>query len=253
MAQARHIAAEGELPWAHRLDEALLVDRVGMLVELSQGVRVAHVGFADAGCELSHRIGEDWLHADLAQSASYIVGLDISQAAVQAAHRDGYEAFGVDCTDRAAVAALNLPPFDLVVAGEIIEHLESPGPFLEAMHELIGRSGRLVLTTPNAYRPQNALLALGRREWIHPDHVLTFSPRTLTVLLERSGWRVVKFMTYLQSPRPSSMPLSAGLALMRILTRAQRLAARRISPYVADGLIVIAEQSDDHVPASSGH
>lgn len=250
MRELRQVAPEGQLPWAHRLQPATVVDRTGKLVELARGLRVVHVGFADTGCELTHRSQDQWLHSTLAASAREIVGLDISPEAVEAARSEGFEAYCVDCTGPEEVAKLDLEPFDLVVAGEILEHLEAPGPFLHAMRQLSGPDGQLVLTTPNALRPQNVLLALGRREWVHPDHVLTFTPRTLTVLLERSGWRIDEFCTYLQPAGPRSGFVSAGVTAARVLTRAQRLAVRYMSPYVADGFVVVATPSVDGNPAT---
>lgn len=240
MSDPRRVAAEGALPWSHRLTPTTVVDRMATLTELSRGRRVAHVGFADAGCELSHARSGGWLHEALARSAGHIVGLDISPEAVEAGRRDGYEAYAVDCCSPEDVAGLRLGTFELVVAGEIIEHLEAPGPFLQAMHGLTGPTGKLVLTTPNAFRPQNLLLALGAREWVHPDHVVAFTPRTLTVLLERSGWIVDEFHTYLQPAPPRAGFVSVGVALARAVTYVQRFAARRTSPYVADGFVILA-------------
>lgn len=240
MADLRRVAAEGQLPWAHRLQRTAVVDRSSTLAEICRGQRVAHVGFADAGCEKTHQQDEGWLHSVLSNTAASLVGLDISRDAVAAAQNEGYEAYAVDCTRVADVAALGLGTFDVVVAGEVLEHLEAPGPFLENMLLLTGDTGRLILTTPNAYRPQNVLLAMTQREWVHPDHVLTFSARTLMVLLERSGWRVEQLSTYLNPAEPSRGFVSPGVAAVRATTLAQRLLARRVSPYVADGFLVVA-------------
>ncbi|MFP5333815.1 MAG: class I SAM-dependent methyltransferase [Actinomycetes bacterium] len=220
------------------------MDRIQYIVSKVEGLRVCHVGFADVGCECTRSTTGDWLHERIVRAADSAVGLDIVGAAVTDARTRGYEAHQVDCTDPQAVAALDLGTFDLVVAGEVIEHLEEPGSFLRAMKALVRPDGRLLLTTPNAYRPQNALLALTSREWVHPDHVVQFSPRTLTVLLERCGWDVVEGATYLV-PRTGSTPAptSLGQLLARTSNVVQRLLAKRVSPYVADGLVVVASPS----------
>ncbi len=109
-----------------------------------------HVGFADAGChELNEQSGA-WLHEHLARTAGELIGLDLDEAGVERAHAQGYEAYVVDCRDVEALAALDLAPAEVVVAGEVIEHLDDPGSFLEGLHALVAPGGVLVITTPNA-------------------------------------------------------------------------------------------------------
>jgi SAM-dependent methyltransferase len=43
--------------------------------------------------------------------------------------------------------------FDLVIASEVIEHVEDPLAFLAGLHARLSARGRLLLTTPNGYGP----------------------------------------------------------------------------------------------------
>ena len=128
-----------------------------MLVEFAQGKRVVHVGFVDEH-RLETKLGQGtWLHARLADAASSLVGIDVEEEGVRWASEHGFEAYAVDAQSPKAVASLGLEPADVVIAGEVIEHLDAPGPFLRAMRELAARDGLLVVTTPNAYRLLNVL------------------------------------------------------------------------------------------------
>jgi 2-polyprenyl-3-methyl-5-hydroxy-6-metoxy-1,4-benzoquinol methylase len=102
-----------------------------------------------------------WLHAELARVAAETVGIDSDRDGVEWAKAHGYEAHVVDATDSDAVAALGLRPFDLVIAGEVIEHMDAPGPFLKAMQQL---SNRLIITTPNALQPLLTLVRCQERK-----------------------------------------------------------------------------------------
>jgi len=44
-------------------------------------------------------------------------------------------------------------PFDLVIASEVLEHVEDPPAFLNRLRELTRPGGRLILTVPNGYGP----------------------------------------------------------------------------------------------------
>ena len=222
--------------WRQRLPRRGPCDRVQLLLEFCAGKRVVHVGFVD-----ERRLGaklEDgkWLHARLAAGAESIVGLDLSEEGVLWARERGFEAHAVDAQSPEAVAALALDPADVVVAGEIIEHLDAPGPFLRAMRSLLKHDGLLVVTTPNAYRVLNFFAPASGSELIHPDHTAWHSPHTLRNLLVRNGW-AVEGMAYYQNPAPR---LRAPLGPVVQGLRAAFVAAGRLLPYWCDGLVAWA-------------
>lgn len=232
-----------QMAMVHRLPSAAIVDRLPYLAEIASGRNVIHVGFADAGCHAMQTDAGTWLHAHLATTAASLIGLDVDEAGVAAARDAGFVAHLVDCRDAAAVAALALEPADLVVAGEVIEHLDAPGPFLDAVAALVRPGGLLVLTTPNASGLGNAVAALAGYEVNHPDHVALFSCRTLSALLERHGWSVVQIRTYLPAVKPTSdrsgkaRLLRAGVTGLRWIESAAGHLGR---PFAADGLILVA-------------
>jgi 2-polyprenyl-3-methyl-5-hydroxy-6-metoxy-1,4-benzoquinol methylase len=231
---------EGEEPWLNRLPgDRAVRDRFAWLADAVRERRVAHVGFADVGCEVSGPEHRGWLHERLAASAREIVGLDLSPDAVAAARADGWEAHAVDCTDPSAVRALGLPRFECVVLGEVIEHVDNAGGLLDGMRELVEPDGLLVVTTPNARRFTDCLYALAGRELVHPDHVAIYSARTLQSLLVRRGWQVVSTLSYVNPPAGRRARSPKEFALLRAQALG-RLLARTVAPFVGDGLIVVA-------------
>ena len=229
---------------AHRLPAARLVDRVAYLEEAARGRTVAHVGFVDSGCWEYHAQFDSWLHAHLDDVSSALVGLDLDELGVAEARRRGYDAHCVDCSDDTAVEAIGLEPSDVVIAGEIIEHLDNSGSFLDGLHSLTRPGGRLVVTTPNSSGLMNAIAAaLAGYEVNHPDHVTLYSCFTLCNLLRRHDWEVTEVATYVPEVKESAT-LDTRMRLLATGARAvlgvERLLARTGRPYAADGLIVSA-------------
>lgn len=234
---------EGEESWVTRLPRPTVVaDRMDWIVDRLEGKSVAHLGFADVGCELSRARDGSWLHARLADSANRLVGLDVATGGVESARKLGYEVVEADCTRPDDIGRLELGRFDVVLAGELIEHVDNPGGLLEAAATLATEGAELVITTPNARRFVDSLHAAGSRELIHPDHIAVYSYRTLHGLLARHGWTVEETLVYM-NPRPARRPRGLKERVLRLSHELERALVASVSPYLADGLIVVARQS----------
>lgn len=218
--------------YLRRLPNGKPTSRERFLLDAARDKHIVHIGFTDHPF-LKERLGNGtWLHADLAKVTRRLVGLDIDREGVAWARGHGFEAHAVDATDADAIAALNLERADLVIAGEVIEHVDAPGPFLRAMHQL---ADRLIVTTPNAYQPLNVLAAGLGREVIHEDHVAWHSPSTLRRLHESADWQVEEIRYYHNPSYENEQRILGALA-----NGVRRVA--RLRPYWCDGLIVMARR-----------
>jgi hypothetical protein len=96
--------------------------------------------------------------------------------------------------DLAAVLPQDADP-EIIVAGELIEHLPDTSAFLRQIKTLFeGR--RFMASTPNATQLSNVLLGLAYRESNHPDHLSVYSFKTLTTLCTRAEfaqWRLIPY------------------------------------------------------------
>ena len=232
-----------QLEMVHRLPPATLVDRFEYLRERCRGRRVVHVGFVDAGCQELNLQSGAWLHEHLATAAGELIGLDLDQAGVERARARGYEAHAVDCRDVDAVRALGLPPADVVVAGEVIEHLDDPGSFLDGLHELARRRRRARRHHPERHRLGEHRGACSRtsRSTTPTTSCRTRAARS-TRMLTRHRWEPFEHEVYIQDVKSSgtdarSRMLATGA---RMVLGIERLLARLGRPYAAGGLIVAA-------------
>ncbi len=90
--------------------------------------------------------------------------------------------------------AVDLPfrdsSFDVVYAGEIVEHVGDPMKALAEWHRVLAAGGTLILTTPNRER----LLARANRRVmpVHPEHVREMSLPRMRAMLLASGFEVLE-------------------------------------------------------------
>jgi 2-polyprenyl-3-methyl-5-hydroxy-6-metoxy-1,4-benzoquinol methylase len=82
--------------------------------------------------------------------------------------------------------------FDSLLAGELIEHIEKPGFFLQEGRRVLKTGGLLVITTPNRKSLINRLF----RSYEKPAHLSLFSKEELFSLLKKHGFSVEKYTLF---------------------------------------------------------
>ncbi len=136
----------------------------------------------DIGC--ASRYGRaDWLHGLLAKDAGDLVGIDMNAKIVGELEAAGYNVRLADAQD------FDLGrQFDVVFAGELIEHLDNVHGFLSSVRRHLAPGGRLVLTTPNAFYVGNFVYRLGGHARVHPQHTAWYCESTLRRVLSVNGF-----------------------------------------------------------------
>ena len=139
----------------------------------------------------------DWLHGEISAVARRVVGIDNSPLLPEGGLRTGEHSVivrGDIC--RLDSIALDEHP-DVIVGGELIEHLPDALAFLRQFAaDPRFRGSRLVLTTPNACSLHNVILGLFGRESTHRDHLAIHSYKTLATLLRQApltDWEIIPY------------------------------------------------------------
>jgi SAM-dependent methyltransferase len=112
-----------------------------------------------------------------------VVGVDVDRSALeQAEARLAIDTVWADVEDE-----LPFPDesFDVVVAGELLEHLADPVAVVAHIRRVLRPGGRLVGSVPNAFRLKSRLrYAAGRHPETDATHLQLFTPTALAALLE---------------------------------------------------------------------
>lgn len=177
-----------------------LVQRVDFIKKLCTGKKVLHLGCANCPYTQDSIDNDMLLHFGLAKISGELYGFDFDQPGI-----DILNANGSKNLYRVDLEKLNEVPlnetFDVIVAGEMIEHLNNVGLFLDGIKRFMNADTRLLLTTINAYCGMRFLWyglrgKRGLQEPVHPDHVAYYSYSTLSVLLKRHSLTVDEFLFY---------------------------------------------------------
>ena len=159
-----------------------------------------------------------WLHGAIKNVASSVLGLDFYQKGVVELVKKGYE---VVCGD-----AQNFDfdkRFDVITAGDLIEHVENPGLMFSCVERHLKDDGIFVISTPNPWCWKYTLYfwLFKKMEKINQEHVAWYCPETLRLIGNRYGFAVQeieyssrrfweKFIPLPESMRATTINLAYG-------------------------------------------
>lgn len=173
----------------HPVPDFPVVDRVGFILDMCRGKVVLDIGASGP------------MHEAIVEVAKKCYGID---------REPGPNIVAFDLDNIGSFTWTAIPWWDdveIIVCGEVIEHLANPGNFLQSLrHEYFQRRATkakpaVIITVPNA--ASSALQASLRQgiESVNSDHVAWYSWKTLSVLLGRYGYEPMFWGWYNGSPR----------------------------------------------------
>jgi SAM-dependent methyltransferase len=166
---------------------------------------VLHLGFiGETDAWLDQKVDaikdEHTLHSQLLKVASAVAGVDRDERAVEMIRsKVGWDNLHV--ADVEHLERLNLNgTFDVVLFGNLVEHLSCPGLALNGIHRFMNKKSEMIISTPNAFALlSNVRFTLGRfREG--DEHVTGYSRFMLQTLLERHGYAMTELFTCYDKP-----------------------------------------------------
>lgn len=161
--------------------------RIETLASYAAGRKSLDIGCVDHSADKVSLSSPRWLHARLVHEASAVVGVDTDRAGIDKMTNElGLEAICHDIT-RGAGPLGDWAPFEVIVAGEVIEHLRDPSSMLVTANQLLVTDGVLVISTPNPYAPWRVRQGQLRHVYENVDHVAYLFPSGMAELAARSG------------------------------------------------------------------
>ena len=214
-----------------RLKRTTAADRRGYVVELCRGRSVLHLGCVHPEHLEEGLASGELLHSALRSVATVLYGIDIDRDGLARLRAAGFDHLYEANIEELGALTLDRH-FDVIVAGEIVEHLANPGLFLREIPRYLAPGGKLIVSVPNAQSIRLVANAMRLRENVHAQHNAYYSPQTLDHLLESHGFQLSEILPYWTEPRTTPLMHSLwdrALGMCRI-----------ISPWLGEGLVATA-------------
>jgi 2-polyprenyl-3-methyl-5-hydroxy-6-metoxy-1,4-benzoquinol methylase len=199
------------------------VDRRDFISSYAAGKRVLDCGVVGLTClDKSTRVEgiTGSLHWQVASVAAEAVGIDSAAAVVEELHRL-YPSLDlrIASVENIADDLADERPFELVILGDILEHLSNPGRALDSVRRVLLPAGEILITCPNSFGAPNYLRFLVGRYREGEDHVASFTKYTLGNLLRRHGFELVSVRTALDRQPESTARRTVYRTLAALLRR----------------------------------
>lgn len=225
----------------------LEISRLDLVASRHQGsMRILHVGCVDSGLLYERLEKRDLFHLKLIErfGQKLVYGIDSDKAGIEFLQKAGVDnLFLGDATSTVLEGR-----FDIVFAGEIIEHVPNPGQLLDSIKHLLSDSGELIITTPNAHFYWSFLFHVFGYESIHPDHNCVFSVTSLQTLLRKRGYHTIYTSFGGEridfSKESDAPPVKFGKSLIHWLDRAPFYIVKKWFPQLGPSLVFIARPAD---------
>lgn len=168
--------------------------RIDLMKKYVEGKSVLDIGCIDH--DLNRTGGKNWLHNNLKKIAGDLTGMDYLESEVKTLQSKGYNIIYGNAEN------FHIPKkFDVIVAGELIEHLSNAGNFLDVAKEHLNVDGKLIITTPNVFAMGNILrifkMMLGRKiKTDNSEHVGWYNKQNLCQLASRHGYKIIEYKTF---------------------------------------------------------
>lgn len=187
---------------------------------------VLDVGFSGQGVTAEDDV---WPHRLLQHKAASVNGVDLFIDREQFSDTDRYQ--------EASAESFSFPgkKFDVIFAGDLIEHLPNPGLFLASCKAHLRDDSRLIITTPNAFNLFNLTEKLTKEEpTVNSDHTMYFNQKTLRTLFAKCNFEIqeIAYVYTLGYKHKESLKKKFLNGLNKILSR--------ITPKFSETLVIVA-------------
>ena len=175
----------------------------------------------DLGCVGYGPFGFSELYAGLKGVTKSLIGVDnrtILKGII------GYPVYWGDVERLHEVEELRGKIFDVIVAGDLIEHLFNQGDFIDSIKEFCHKDTEVIITTPNCLSTHYFIPNLFKRAGVRADHTCWHSEQTLKQLFSMKGFRCTEF--HFRDDQ-----------LINGIRPIFKVAFKRLFPRCADGLI----------------
>ncbi len=134
-----------------------------------------------------------WKHKLIKENAKKVVGVDILEKYAQKLNKNGFDIRICDATSNEYLGE----KFELVILGDVIEHILNPVRLLKFAIRHLKDGGEVIVKTPNPYYINTIKKTIRNKFYNNLDHVMWITPTMMMEIARRAGCSLNEYIVYL--------------------------------------------------------
>lgn len=164
-------------------------DKNQLICKLCAGKDVLDIGCIDHSIDVALELGDNWLHKRIKKVAKSLTGIDLLEEDAALLNAEGCNIIVTD----AELFRID-QKFDVINAGDLIEHLTNIGCFLQSISMHLKEDGIVVITTPNPFNIEQFIkILLCNTVAVNEQHTVWIDPRVMWEIARRHNFNIVGF------------------------------------------------------------
>lgn len=166
-----------------------VIDKDKLICSFCKSKEVLDIGCIDHSYAIALKLGNSWLHKQIKKTAKSVMGIDILKEDVKRLKNKGFNIIEADAEN------FDLKrKFDVIVAGDIIEHLSNIGSFLKSIEKHMHQNSVCIITTPNPFNIEQFMLAIFQNGiGVNDEHTVWLDPRVMYETISRTNLKITDF------------------------------------------------------------
>jgi len=172
------------------MDDKLLTQNLANPISRSELIAryCSNKSVLDLGCVNHNKENtsrSNWLHDKIKEVSTDVVGVDLLEEEVNFLNSKGYNIITGDVTKRIDLDR----KFDIIVVGNLIEHISNFDALIENITRLLEDSGKVLISTANPFFIEQYFYSAFKNSiLINPEHTCWMDPVAMDQLMQRFGF-----------------------------------------------------------------
>jgi SAM-dependent methyltransferase len=164
------------------------IEKIPFIQDICRDMEVLDLGCLRHNAEFAEK-DPNWLHQKIKDVAKRVVGFDYLEEEVKKLKNSEYDIRYGDVTKPLPLSN----KFDVIIAGDLIEHLSNFEGFFENCSKFLKNGGILLLSTCNPFYTDGFHYAAIKGAFvINPEHTCWIDPQSLSQLAFRFGFNIAE-------------------------------------------------------------
>lgn len=151
-----------------------------------------------------------WKHRKLIEHARKVVGVDILEEYAEVLNKEGFDIRVCDATSDKFLGE----KFDVVILGDVIEHVANPVKLVEFAIRHVNDNGEVIIKTPNPYYTGSIKKNLKGKPFVNLEHMSWITPTMMMEIARRANCNLKNYIV-----DPKKLPWLAKVINPDMLSR----------------------------------